>query len=62
MAIEIIGEDESMKIDATCDNCGSVLRFYPVDAEKKTLHHFDESTLYWCVKCPKCGNEVLEEL
>lgn len=57
--IEVIGKDQDKRVKVICDNCGSILTFYPVDILEKVVR--DYSSGYYKVKyivCPECKNEI----
>lgn len=57
--IEIIGKNQNKKKKATCDNCWSILAFYPVDTLEKTVRDYDGSYFYVkYIVCPECKNEI----
>lgn len=58
MAIEIVGEDPSRKLKATCRNCGAILEFLPIDVKHETVYSFGESSVISSVKCPRCKCSV----
>jgi hypothetical protein len=59
MAVEVIGQDESKRRQATCGACGAVLAFYPEDVQSQALCSVAEydGTIYYVV-CPACKAHV----
>jgi DNA-directed RNA polymerase subunit RPC12/RpoP len=58
MAVEVVGQDEGQKRQATCKNCGAVLSFYTKDIKTKTLYCMGEAESYSYVDCPQCNSQV----
>lgn len=59
MAVEKVGQDETVKIKAVCKNCGAVLEFYRKDVKTQSLYSMGEyDGSYDYVDCPECNNRV----
>lgn len=60
MPVEIIGDDDGVKKQVTCRNCGKVLRYLPIDVTTKI--HYDYgggSDPYSFINCPHCKAAVM---
>jgi RNase P subunit RPR2 len=55
MAVEIVGVDESKYKKATCNNCGSILRY--TLADRKSYKDISQ-TMSWYIVCPKCNHSI----
>lgn len=58
MAVEVIGQDESVYRQVTCKNCSAILRYVPADVNHSTAHCMGEVEVVSSVKCPKCEASV----
>lgn len=59
MAVEKVGQDESKKLKATCENCGAMLEFYRRDVKSQSMHsmgEYDGERRF--VVCPECRETV----
>lgn len=59
MAIEIIGEDDGVKREATCSDCGAKLQFLPKDIQSKTYRDYTGGSDTYCwIDCPRCRKNI----
>jgi DNA-directed RNA polymerase subunit RPC12/RpoP len=60
MAVEKVGDDESKKKRVTCNHCGAVLQYLPVDVSWST--HYDYgggSDQVGAIQCPQCKDRIV---
>jgi len=57
--VSIIGKDESVARDATCKNCGSILRYLKHDVQEGKSYDYGGGCdiVHW-INCPGCGSEI----
>lgn len=59
MAIEVLGKDDGSYKKATCRNCGSILRYLPVDVESYEKRDYTgDLDTYYFISCPSCKDKV----
>ena len=57
--VKKIGQDETLKLQATCKQCGAILEFYNNEVKTELLISNDEiEGGYDYVQCPVCPNKV----
>jgi len=60
LGFEVIGYDELVKKEVTCNNCSAILRYVLVDVSTRMSRERDGSRdSYTFIVCPECDNEVL---
>ncbi len=60
--MEIVGQDETKKQNATCDNCGAKLSFYKKEILTYSGYSMGELEIIFYVVCPQCENQVQVKL
>lgn len=54
---EVIGKDEKVSRECSCQGCGARIRYYRNDVKSARYRDYDGGRHYW-INCPSCCKDV----
>lgn len=57
--VEVIGQDNSIQREVTCNHCGARLRYHKIDVKRQTVRDYGGGSDEYCtIRCPQCAQDV----